>query len=346
MNELDITFDAAPWEGFLERIGPGERVNGVELMALLEGEPEETVEDVFRNLEEKGVYLDLSEFPRVAGTGEAAVRLRREEQLVAQGMELSALETGDPLRLYLEEIGELKEDSIETLLAKCGHADESARTELMNAMLGTVAEQAKQYVGRGVLLMDLIQEGNLGLWQAICGYQKGDFRELCEKRVSFALAKTVIVQAIDSGVGQKMRRAAEDYRSVDQRLLAELGRNPTQEEIAQAMHITLEETAVIAKLLENIRMMDKAHTLPEPEEAAEEADQAVEDTAYFQMRQRIAELLADLPEQDAEILTARFGLEGGLPLTPEQTGRKFGLTPDEVIERESKALALLRHPKK
>ena len=80
----------------------------------------------------------------------------------------------------------------------------------------------------------------------------------------------------------------------------------------------------------------------EPEEDPQEQEQAVEDTAYFQMRQRIGELLSVLPAEDAELLTLRFGLEGGMPLTPEETGRKLGLTPQEVVMKEANALAKLR----
>ena len=118
---------------------------------------------------------------------------------------------------------------------------------------------------------------------------------------------------------------------------------PTVEEIAEELHITPGETEVIAKMLENVRLMNQVKTSENPpEEEEQEAQQSVEDTAYFRMRQRIADLLADLSELDAKVLTLRFGLEGGLPLNPEQAGSKLGLTPEEVLEREAKALAQLR----
>lgn len=345
MNELSITFDDAPWELFLDQLAYGEQVDAVQLMTLLEGEAEETVEDAFRALEDLVVTLDLQNLPKSAGTGEAATRLRREEQLIASGLDAAALEPNDPLRLYLEELREISGGDADALLPRCQAGDENARAALMNAKLHTVVELAKEFAGRGVLLMDLIQEGNLGLWQAICRYDGGDFEGLCNRCIRFAMAKTVIEQARDNGVGQKMRRAVEDYREVDERLLSDLGRNPTLEEIAEELHLSAEEAAVIAKTLENIRMMDKVRAIKEPEEEekTEEENQAVEDTAYFQMRQRIADLLSDLPETDAKLLTLRFGLEGGLPLSPEDAGRKLGLTPEEVVAREAGALAKLRH---
>jgi DNA-directed RNA polymerase sigma subunit (sigma70/sigma32) len=103
-----------------------------------------------------------------------------------------------------------------------------------------------------------------------------------------------------------------------------------------------EEAAVVAKMLESARTMAQAKKPAEAVEEDPEEQQAVEDTAYFQMRQRISELLSGLDETDSKLLTLRFGLEGGKPLNPEETGRKLGLTPEEVISREAAALAKLR----
>ena len=184
----------------------------------------------------------------------------------------------------------------------------------------------------------------MGAWQGILNYAGGDFEAHRDWWIGQALAKVITMQARANGVGQKMRQAVEDYRAVDERLLSDLGRNPTLEEIAEELHISPEEAAVIAKMLENVRMMDKVKTAEQPrEEEDPEEQQAVEDTAYFQMRQRIADLLADLPEDDTKLLTLRFGLEGGLPLSPEEAGRKLGLTPEEVVTREATALAQLRN---
>ena len=192
------------------------------------------------------------------------------------------------------------------------------------------------------MLLDLIQEGSLGLWQAIMEFEGGDFEAASEWRIRQAMAKLITLQARDSGVGQKMRQALEDYKAVDERLLAELGRNATIEEIAEEMHMSADETALVKNMLESARLMNRAKAENEPEEESFEDEQHVEDTALFQMRQRIADLLADLPQTDAKLLTLRFGLEGGLPLGPEETGRKLGMTPEEVVTREAAALAKLR----
>ena len=156
------------------------------------------------------------------------------------------------------------------------------------------------------------------------------------------MAKAVLMQARSGGVGQKLRTAMEDYRAVDERLLADLGRNPTLEEIAEELHMPVEETASVKKMLDNARLMAQAKQPEEKEEAEEEETQSVENTTLFQMRQRILDLLSDLDETDQKLLTLRFGLEGGLPLNPQETGRRLGLTPEEVVSREASALIKLR----
>ena len=209
-------------------------------------------------------------------------------------------------------------------------------------MLSRVVDTAKEMTGNGVLLLDLIQEGSLGLCQAIVNFEGGDFESYADRWIRGSMAKLITMQARANGVGQKMRQALEDYKAVDERLLSELGRNATIEEIAEQMHMSAEEAALVKSMLDNARLVSRAKAENEPEEDPEEEEKHVEDTALFQMRQRIADLLADLPEEDATLLTLRFGLEGGRPLTPEETGRKLNLTPEEVVTKEAAALMKLR----
>lgn len=341
MNNLEFTFDAAPWEDLLA--AAGEAVCAAELLAALEGESEEEFEDAMLALETRGLALDVTHLPRPSSAGEAALRLRHEEQLVQQGLRPDALEEGDPLRLYLEEVAMTPAFGDEQLLAEeAASGSQRAMEQLTNLSLSRVIELAQQYVGRGVLLMDLIQEGSLGLWQAIQNFDGGEFAICRDRMIHLYLAKAVLVQARESGTGQKLRTALEDYRSVDERLLADLGRNPTLEEIAEAMHMTPESAATIAKMVENARLLQSAKREPDPEEEKEAEEQAVEDTAYFQTRQRVNEMLSGLSDQEAKVISLRFGLEGGLPLSPEDTGKRLGLTPDEIVAVESAAMAKMR----
>ena len=292
---------------------------------------------------EKGVLLDISPLSVGVYTGEAALRLRREQQLAARGLNPDELEPNDPLRLYLEEVAMTPAAGDEQLLAeKCAAGDESAQLALTNLSLSRVIELACEHTGRGVLLLDLIQEGSLGLWQAIGSYREGDFVSYRDRWIRSYMAQAVTLQARADGAGQKMRTALEDYRSVDERLLMELGRNPTVEEIAEAMHISVEAAASVGKMLENARRLQQAKHTPEPEEDKEAEEQSVEDTAYFQTRQRVNEMLSGLTDMEAKVISLRFGLEGGLPLTPEDTGRKLGLTPDEVLAAEAAAMVKMR----
>ena len=142
-----------------------------------------------------------------------------------------------------------------------------------------------------------------------------------------------------------MRQSLQDFRRMDEKLLAELGRNPSLEEIAAGMKITPEEAECLKKMMDDAVLLEQAEKLVQPKEETPEDDQAVENTAYFQMRQRIAELLSQLDEQDQKILTLRFGLENGRPLSAEEVGRSLGLTSGEVSQREAAALAKLRTEK-
>ena len=337
MNNLEYSFEPTPWETFRMSLTMGDTVSASQLLTLLEGEEGQVLEDALQELETACVKLDISDLPKTAGTGDVALRLKQEAQLVREGLRPDALEPNDPLRLYLEEVAGIAVSGDEQVLATAGGPAEA----LTNLGLSRVIQLAQEYVGYGVLLMDLIQEGSLGLWQGIGCYRQGAYETHRDRWIRFYLARAVILQAHSSGIGQKMRRAMEDYRQVDERLLGELGRNPTLEEIAQELHMSAEEARTVKKMMDNARLLDKAVS-PEEAEEDQEAEQAVEDTALFQMRQRIGELLSGLDETDAKLLNLRFGLEGGRPVSPEETGRLLGMTAQEVVAREAAALEKLR----
>ena len=348
MNMDDMfSFEPAPWESYILH-RENMQISAAHFLTLLEGCSEDDLEEAFLALENNGVVLDIFDLPIPVISGETAVQLRREKQLAEKGIMLHDLEDGDPLRLYLEELAAIPAfgdaQSMAAELAgknSAGIAAEELCTALVNLSLHRVVELAAEYTGHGVLLMDLIQEGSLGLWQGIATYTGGDFEACRDRWIHRYMAKAVTLQARDNGVGQKLRQAMEDYRMVDEKLLAELGRNPTMEEIAEAMHMSLQETAMVADMLQNARMLQRVKQ-PEPEQLPQEEDQAVEDTAYFQMRQRITELLSVLPEQEAKVLALRYGLENGRPMTPQQAGQALGMTPEEVNRAEAVALAKLR----
>ena len=340
---MEFTFDTPAWEAGLSALRSGSTLSAARFLAMMEPETEDALEDALQLLDEKDILLDVSDLPKGAGSGETALRLRREAQLVAEGKLPEALDENDPLRLYLEEMAATPVNGDPAVLARQSkNGDEKAMEKLTNLMLSHVTQQAFGLTGNGVLLMDLIQEGSLGLWQAILTWPGEDFEKYCDRCIRRALAKAITLQARAAGVGQKMRQALEDYRAVDERLLTDLGRNPTMEEIAAELHMTLEEAELVAQMLETARTVSRAKAATGEKEETPDDEQAVEDTAYFQMRQRISDLLSILDEKEAKLLTLRFGLEGGLPLSPEDTGKKLGLTPEEVVATEAAALAKLR----
>lgn len=344
MNDLEFSFEESPWDTYRLTKQMGDRISAAHLLAMLEDEDEQVLDDALEDIETGCMILDISDLPRVGGSGEAAVRLRREMELVKNGLTPAVLEESDPLRLYLEEVAQVPACADSAQLAlRCAAGDETAMEALTKLGLSRVIELACEHVGYGVLLLDLIQEGSLGLWQAIRNYHHGDYAAYRDHWIRLYMAKAVTLQARSNGIGQKMRTALEDYRAVDERLLGEFGRNPTLEEIALELHMSVEEAESVRKMLEDARLLAQVKKEPDPVEENEAENQAVEDTAQFQSRARILDLLSGLDQIDAKLLTLRFGLEGGMPLTPEQTGAQLGLTPEEVVRKEAAILAKLRN---
>lgn len=343
MIDLDFSFEPTPWEAFLQTKQAGDSIRAVDMLAMLEGDDEEVLEDALMQLETGCFRLDLAGIPRGTASGEAALRLRQEMEFSEGGLNRETLEVSDPLRIFLEEVAALPVCGEEESLARRYVSGEEQVGEMLtNLGLSRVIQLAGEHTGYGVLMLDLIQEGSMGLWQAIRNYRSGDYAQLRDRWIRFYMAKAITIQARNNGIGQKMRTALEDYTQVDQRLLADLGRNPTVEEIAVEMHMSVEETQTVQKMLENAQILAKIRKPAKEEEDPQEEEQAVEDTAYFQMRQRILDMLSSLDADSAKLLTLRFGLEGGQPMSPEEAGRVLNLTPNEVLAKEAAALSILR----
>ena len=344
MKDLEFSFDMAPWEEALEAISDNGSIGAVQLLTLLEGESEAGVEEALLQLELRHISLDISGLPRPQATGEAALRLRREIQWVENNEPVEALEETDPLRLYLEEVASLPAaGDIQLMAERFAGGYDPVLPGLTNLMLSAVIAMAKEMTGWGVLLMDLIQEASLGLWQGILSFRSGEFEPHAQWWIRQYLHRAVLLQARETGLGQRMKQAMEDYRMVDERLLSDLGRNPTVEEIAEAMHMRPAEVEAVAGMVENARFLSRAKQETAPVEEDPEEEQHVEDTALFQSRQRIEEMLCDLTQEERKLITLRFGLEGGLPLSAEDTGAKLGLTASEVVAMETAALAKMRN---
>lgn len=335
-------FDLGPQTDPLSDFEGMDTVSAARLLTVTDGLGDEALEEVFLRLEEESIPIDLSDLPLSGASGEAARRLREEEQLVRSGKLLAGLEENDPLGVYLRELASIPACGDPELLALELLEGRDVANRLVDLSLGRVVELAQEYTGRGVLLLDLIQEGSLGLWNGILRFTGGSFESFRDGCIRRYMAQAVIRQARASGLGQKMRQAVEDYRMVDERLLSELGRNPTLDEIAEAMHMTVPEIEAVRKFLDNARLVGKAHETKEPEEETPEDTQAVEDTAYYQTRERVDSLMSGISELEQKVVTMRYGLDGKAPQTAQEVGRRLDLTVTEVVELETAALAKMR----
>lgn len=339
----EFLFDQSPWEAYLNSCRSGTSVSAWNLISMLENEDDEAVEDAFALLADRQLELDVSTLPSLEAGGQTAQRLKQEAEYVRGGLRTSDMEESDPLRLYLEEIAGTPAFGDDRLLSEqLLSGDGRAAERLANLGLSRVIEIACEQAGKMVLLMDLIQEGNIGLWEAIQSYSGGNYDAHRDRLIRNAIYKAMVLQARSNGVSQKMRQSLQRYQSADEALLAELGRNPTLEEIAARMNISPEQAQTIQKTMADILLLQQAEKLTQPKEETPEDELAVEDTAYFQMRQRISDLLSQLDDKDAQILTMRFGLDKGLPMSAEEVGKALGLTVGEVSAREAAALAKLR----
>lgn len=345
MNEF--TFELSPWELFARRLTPGSSVSAMRLLTVLEGEDDAALEEAFQALEAKNITLDLSDLPARDASGALGERLSLEKKLCRQGKLLTGLAENDPLRLYLDELaatpaaGDIQVLALELLEPLPQRRLEATQQMLTNLLLSRVVEQAQRRAGNRVLLIDLIQEGSMALWQAILSYTGGDLESFANGCICFAMDKAILLQAREDGVGQKMRKLCQDYRAADKALLTSLGRNPSLEEIAGALNITAEEAFQVENIVQSAALLAKAKQADAPK-PQEEEDQSVENTAYYQSRQRIEEMLEGLDETHARVVKLRFGLEGGLPLTAQEVGKLLHITADEVTALEAAALAQIR----
>lgn len=348
-NLFLVDFGDSEYEKLMDALNSGDTLSAAALLTALDGEGEDTLQEAFDRLLEKRVTLDISDLPKGSGTGEAALRLRREAQLARDGLLLVALEEPDPLRVYLEEVSAIPAfGDIRILAEDLAKANQAGReapdlwNRILNLCLSRVFQLGCDHTGCGVLLLDLMQEGSMGLWSALPSFTGGDFETFRDWHICQAMARCVTLQAFSNGLGQKLRQAMEDYRSVDERLLSELGRNPTVAEIAEQLHLSIPETALVASMLDSARNMERAHPQAEEEEPEPDELQAVENTTLFHMRELIEDLMSLLDEKEAKLLKLRFGLDGNPPMTPEQTGRRLGMTPEEVVAAEAAALLKMR----
>ena len=259
----------------------------------------------------------------------------------------------DPVRMYLKEIGKVPllsaEEEIE-LAKRMENGDQNAKKRLAEANLRLVVSIAKRYVGRGMLFLDLIQEGNLGLIKAVekFDYRKGyKFSTYATWWIRQAITRAIADQARTIRIPVHMVETINKLIRVSRQLLQELGREPSPEEIAAEMDMPVERVREILKISQEPVSMEtpieedshlgdfiEDDNVPAPAEAA----------AFTLLKEQLDEVLSTLTDREQKVLRLRFGLEDGRARTLEEVGKEFKVTRERIRQIEAKALRKLRHP--
>ena len=284
--------------------------------------------------------------------------LEEEDEVEVEKIDLSipdGVSIEDPVRMYLKEIGKVPllsaEEEIE-LAKRMELGDQEAKKRLAEANLRLVVSIAKRYVGRGMLFLDLIQEGNLGLIKAVekFDYRKGyKFSTYATWWIRQAITRAIADQARTIRIPVHMVETINKLIRVSRQLLQELGREPTPEEIAAEMNMPVERVREILKISQEpvsletpIGEEEDSHlgdfiqddNVPVPADAA----------AFTLLKEQLQEVLETLTEREQKVLTLRFGLEDGRARTLEEVGKEFNVTRERIRQIEAKALRKLRHP--
>ena len=310
------------------------------------------IDKMYEYLEKHGVEI-------VGNLDEELDMLENEIEITPEDLDDMSVPDGisidDPVRMYLKEIGKvsLLSTTEETELAKrMAEGDREAKRRLAEANLRLVVSIAKRYVGRGMLFLDLIQEGNLGLIKAVekFDYRKGyKFSTYATWWIRQAITRAIADQARTIRIPVHMVETINKLIRVSRQLLQELGREPTPEEIAEEMHMSVERVREILKISQEpvsletpIGEEEDSHlgdfiqddNVPVPADAA----------AFTMLKEQLEDVLSTLTDREQKVLRLRFGLDDGRARTLEEVGKEFNVTRERIRQIEAKALRKLRHP--
>jgi len=326
-----------------------------EIASELDDVNPEQIDKVFDVFEEMGVDIlkeDFEEEPDLEDLKEVE-DLKLEDISTITNME--GISVDDPVRMYLREIGKIPLLSFEEeldLAEKVLKGDEDAKQKLAESNLRLVVSIAKKYVGRGMLFLDLIQEGNMGLIKAVekFDYTKGyKFSTYATWWIRQAITRAIADQARTIRIPVHMVETINKLIRTSRHLLQQLGREPSPEEIAKEMEMSVEKVMEIQKIAQDpvsletpIGEEDDSHLgdfIPDDDSPAPH-----DSAAYTLLKEQLEEVMSTLTPREAKVLKLRFGLEDGKARTLEEVGREFMVTRERIRQIEAKALRKLRHP--
>ena len=330
---------------------------------------EEQTEQFYDVLEAAHVEIDVSNVLDLIGTAELDnPTLGEMEAIEAEALEVSDKQLeeeyenaklDDPVRMYLKEIGKIPlltpEEELEVakdLVSEDEKARDAARKRMSEANLRLVVSIAKRYVGRGMQLLDLIQEGNLGLMKAVekFDYTKGyKFSTYATWWIRQSITRAIADQARTIRIPVHMVETINKVLRTSHSMVQSLGREPTTQEIAAELHMDVQKVEEILKIAQEpvsletpIGEEDDSHLGDFIQD--DDASQPAEEASYTLLREQLEEVLKTLTPREEEVLRMRFGLIDGKPHTLEEVGKKFDVTRERIRQIESKALRKLRHP--
>lgn len=351
-----------------ELVEKGKKKGSVSLKELLEAMDElsldaDQVDKIYEMLEQAGVEMMddedfLADLPDdITPELEELEELEEveEEALVDPETLADSFSIDDPVRMYLKEIGKISlltpEEEIE-LAERMANGDKAAAQRMAEANLRLVVSIAKRYVGRGMLFLDLIQEGNLGLIKAVekFDHTKGyKFSTYATWWIRQAITRSIADQARTIRIPVHMVETINKVIRVSRQLLQELGHDPSPEEIAEEMNMPVEKVREILKIAQEPVSLETP--IGEEEDSHlgdfipdEDASEPAEAASFTFLREQLLSVLSTLTPREEKVLRLRFGLEDGKARTLEEVGKEFNVTRERIRQIEAKALRKLRHP--
>ena len=317
---------------------------------------EEQMEKVLEYLDQNNV--DVLRITDDDDVDDEEIILTDEDEVDVENIDLSVPEgvsIEDPVRMYLKEIGKVPllsaEEEIE-LAQRMEEGDQEAKKRLAEANLRLVVSIAKRYVGRGMLFLDLIQEGNLGLIKAVDKFDwtKGyKFSTYATWWIRQAITRSIADQARTIRIPVHMVETINKLIRVSRQLLQEEGREPTPDEIAEEMGISVEKVREILKIAQEPVSLETP--IGEEEDSHlgdfipdDDAPAPAEAAAFSMLKEQLEDVLSTLTDREQKVLRLRFGLDDGRARTLEEVGKEFNVTRERIRQIEAKALRKLRHP--